>query len=429
MILFAIGIATFAVLLILGAPIFLAMLCSGMWIFLVVLGMPATTIAQMLVSNIDVFSLMAIAPFVLAGNLMTHGGASKAMVNMTEAFIGKVPGGLGLVAIFSCSAFAAMCGSTIATSAAVGAMLVSPMKEKGYPRSFSTALLATSGTLGIMIPPSINFIIYGGIVSESIPTLFVAGILPGILLVSLLSALTIWYSKEKKISSDKTFDTRDKIILFLKAAPAIGLIFVIMVPIYTGLCTPTESAAIAVVYSFLVSRYVYGELTNEKLWESLVSAAKTTGMLLIIITSGLLFGGSLVSFGVAEAISNWIIGSGFTWWQFLIAVNIIWLLLGFVMESTSVLVIMVPLIIGLFIPLGISPIHFGVLCVLNTEIALITPPVGINLYVMSSVGKVSVETVIKGIWPFVVILLFGLLLITYIPDISLFLPRIFGFIS
>ncbi|RLB29561.1 MAG: C4-dicarboxylate ABC transporter permease [Deltaproteobacteria bacterium] len=429
MILFILGIVIFGVLLVLGTPIFIAMLCGGMWIFLVALQCPLAMIAQMLVSNIDVFSLMAIAPFVLAGNLMAHSGASRALVNMTEAFLGRVPGGLGIVAVLSCSVFAAMCGSTIATSAAIGSMLVQPMSEKGYPRSFSTALLATSGTLGIMIPPSINFIIYGGIVSASIPTLFMAGVVPGLLLMGILAALTVWYSKGKGISSDKSFSWQEKLLYFGRACPALGLIFVIMAPIYTGLCTPTESAAIAVVYAFLVGRFYYRKLTYSQLWVSLVSAAKTTAMLLIIISSGLLFGGALVAHGMAEMISNWIIRSGFTWWQFLIVVNIIWLLLGFLMESTSVLVIMVPLIIGLFKPLGISPIHFGVLCVLNTEIALITPPVGINLYVMSSVGKVPVESVVKGIWPFVIALLLGLIAITYIPQMSLFLPKALGLLE
>lgn len=428
MALFLIGIAVFAVLLVIGAPIFIAMICGGMWIFLIVQHAPIASIAQMLVNNIDVFSLMAIAPFVLAGNLMSNSGASRALVNMTEAFIGRLPGGLGIVAIVSCAVFAAMSGSTIATSAAIGAMLIKPMSEKGYPKTFSTALLATSGTLGIMIPPSINLIIYGGIVSASVPALFMAGVVPGIILVGILSSVTIFASRGRGYASEKSFTWRDRARYFRQAAPALGLMVVIMVPIYAGLCTPTESASLAVIYAFLVSRFFYKELTWRETWSALLGAAKTTGMLLIIISSGLLFGGSLVSYGIAEKISQFILESGFSWWQFLIIVNMIWLMLGFVMESTSVLVIMVPLIISIFAPLGISPIHFGILCVLNTELALITPPVGINLYVMSSVGEVPVETVIRGIWPFILALVAGLIIITYVPELSLFLPRIMGLI-
>ena len=423
------GVVVFALLLVFGAPIFMAMVCGGAVMLLLGLGMPPEMVAQKLVTNIDVFTFMAIAPFILAGNLMTHGGASRALVDMMESFVGRLPGGLGMVAVLSCALFAAMCGSTIATSAAVGAMLLAPMVEKGYPKGFICALIATAGTIGIMIPPSINMVIYGGIAEESVPALFMAGFIPGIMLTAMLAGMTVFLSRGKGYVSGRSFTWRDRGQAVLRSLPAIGMIAVIMVPIYTGLATPTEAAALSVVYGFLIGRFYYRGLTWQGTREAIIDATRTTAMLLVIIASGLLFGAGLVAYGAAEVISNFAVQAGLNWWQFLLMINVIWLLLGFVMESTSVMVIMVPLILKAFAPLGISRVHFGILGVLNTELALITPPVGINLYVMSAVGKVPVDTVIRNIWPFVAVLFVGLLIITYFPNLSLFLPTAMGLIK
>ena len=423
------GVAVFFVLLALGAPIYISLLCGAMLVMIFGLGMPSHMVIQTMVAKIDVFAFMAIAPFILAGNMMSKGGASRAMVNLVEPFVGRFPGGLAIVAVLSCSLFAAMSGSTLATSAAMGAILVGPMTEKGYPKGFVAALLACAGTLGIMIPPSINLIIYGGLTEQSVPILFMAGPIVGIMLAAMLCGTVVLLCRGKEYAIGRRFTWGERWRASLKGLPSILMFFIIMVPIYSGLCTPTEAASISCVYAFLIGRFVYRELNWKKAWEATKDAARTTAIILIIITCGMTFGSGLIAFGLPTLITNFLITHGVVSWQFLLLCILIWVALGFVMESTTVMVILVPLIVEVFPVLGISPIHFGIITVLCTEIALITPPIGANLYVMSSVSGVSIDEIVRKIWPFVVVMFIGLIVVTFWEGLPLWLPRVLGMLN
>lgn len=425
----AIAMVVWLLLFAMRAPLFMCFLYGGSLMFIYGFGLPPETICIRLVGSIDSFTFMAIAPFILSGSLMARGGSSRALVDMMEAFLGRVPGGLGMAAVLSCSIFAALSGSTVATSAAIGSMMVFPLAKRGYPLGFSSAIIATAGTLGIMIPPSITLVIYGGLTMESVPALFMAGVIPGLIITASLSGLVVFMSRNKGYVSGDRYTWRQKWRAFFRAVPAIGQIAVIMVPIYTGISTPTEAAAISVIYAFFVSRYYYKELTRQQIWDAVIDSTKTTAMILIIVASGITFGAADVAFGLADIISDFVTHAGFNWWQFLMVVNAIWFVLGCFIDTVTTMVLVIPLIIPVFASLGISPIHFGVLSVLNTELALITPPVCLNVYVMSGISKVPMETIIKYIWPFIIVLIGDLLLITYLPELSLVLPTAMNLIK
>jgi C4-dicarboxylate transporter DctM subunit len=414
-------------LLFTGMPISIALGLTVLAFLALVSSLSLETIAivsQKLFTGLDNFVIMAIPFFVLSGALLSAGGAARRIIRFATALVGWMPGGLAMAAVLSCAFFAAISGSSPATVVAIGSIMLPAMVEQGYSKRFAVGVLATSGGLGILIPPSIVLVIYGVSTSESIGKLFIAGIVPGLVMALALLAVTYGVARWHRFPTLPRASLREIGQAFREAAWGLGLAVVVIGGIYGGFFTPTEAAAVSAVYAFFVAVFVYRELPLAKVPRVLLEAANMSAMLLYIITNAILFSFLLTTENIPQQLAQWIIDQGLTPWMFLLFVNVLLFFAGDFMEPSSILLILAPLFLPVAMKLGIDPIHLGIIMTINMELGMITPPVGLNLYVASGLAKMGLTEVTKAAAPWILVVTAVLLLVTYVPEISLWLPQL-----
>jgi C4-dicarboxylate transporter DctM subunit len=413
-----------ALLMLTGMPISIALGLTVLTFLFTMTQVPLESVALKLFTGIEKFEIMAIPFFILAGTFLTHGGVARRMIRFATALVGHLSGGLALGGVVACALFAAVSGSSPATVVAIGSIILPAMVKQGYPKKFGVGVIGTSGALGILIPPSIVMVIYAVTVNASIGRLFIAGIVPGLMLAGLLVLVTWFVALKRKYPRLPRSSFKELATAFRESLWGLLLIVVVIGGIYTGIFTPTEAAAMSAVYAFWVSVYMYKDLTLKQVPKVLLDSANLSAMILYIITNAVLFSFLLTNEQIPQALSEWITGMGLEPWVFLIVVNILLLIAGNFMEPSSVLLITAPILFPVAMKLGIDPIHFGIIMVVNMEIGMITPPVGLNLYVASGIANMGLTEVTKACAPWILVMLAFLLLITYVPAISLWLPNL-----
>ncbi len=412
----------FFLLLLTTTPISVALGLSTFLYFFYYTTIPLTQVPDTLFNALNTFTLMAIPFFILAANIMTHGGISRRLTEAANAAVGRFPGGLAMTAVISCMFFAAISGSSPATVVAVGTLLIPAMVKANYGQDFSTGLVATSGSLGILIPPSIPLIVYGIATEESIGDLFLAGVVPGLFAGLLLLGLVIFIARRRGLRGQELPMTgRERVRAFRDATLGLLLPIFVLGGIYGGFFTPTEAAAMAVLYALVVSLFIYREINLRDLVKITVRSARMSAMIMFIIANAILFSFVLTSERIPDAITNLLIGMDLSQWAFLLVINIFLLIVGAFMETSSAILILAPILFPVATQLGVNPIHLGIIMVMNLEIGMITPPLGLNLFVASGLSGLSVIRVAKAALPTALVLLFALFLVTYIPGISLWL--------
>jgi C4-dicarboxylate transporter, DctM subunit len=416
-------------LMLTGMPISISLGLTVLSFLFFMTQVPIESVALKLFTGIEKFEIMAIPFFILAGNFLTHGGVARRMIKFATSMVGHWYGGLGLGGVLACALFAAVSGSSPATVVAIGSILMPAMVKAGFPNRFGAGIITTSGALGILIPPSIVMVMYSVSTNTSVGALFMAGVIPGLLLAFLLG-LTTWYRAKKfnyprqpKASWPERWDA------FKKAVWGLLLIIVVMGGIYTGIFTPTEAAAMSAVYAFFVAVFVYRDMGLKDVPKVLLSSANMSAMLLYIITNAVLFSFLMTHENIPQEMADWMMGTGIGVIGFLIMANILLLLAGNFMEPSSIVLILAPILFPIAIKLGIDPVHFGIMMVVNMEVGMCHPPVGLNLYVASGITKMGITELTIAVWPWLLTMLGFLLLVTYWPTLSLWLPRHLGMIS
>jgi len=369
------------------------------------------------------YTLMAIPFFVLAGNLMSTGGVAKRMVRFAIAAVGHLRGGLAIASILACMLFAAVSGSSPATVVAVGSIVIAGMVKNGYTKEFAAGVICNAGTLGILIPPSIVMVVYAAVTEVSVGRMFMAGVVPGIMLGLMLMLAVWWRAGKLQITPPAKASGKEVLRAFRDSMWGLALLVIIMGGIYGGVFTPTEAAAVSAVYALVVAVWVYRDLRLRDLPEVFLESSKTTVMIMFIVANALLFAHVLTTERIPQVIAEQIMAVGMSPWMFLLVVNIILLIAGNFMEPTGIILILAPILFPIATQLGIDPIHLGVIMVVNMEIGMVTPPVGLNLFVTSGVTGMNLVQVTKAALPWLTVLLVFLVLVTYIPAISLALPN------
>ena len=403
--------------LVVNVPVGIAIGVSSLAAVLADGRLSSTYIVQQLVTSADSFPLMAIPLFILAGELMSAGGVSKRILNVCNVFFGRITGGLAIVTVIVCMFFAAVSGSGPATVAAVGSMVVPTMLEKGYSKSFTLALIATAGSIGVVIPPSIPMVIYGVSTSTSISGMFMAGFLPGILIgIGLIICCYFYCKKQGWKGDDRRYTVKEKLAAVWDAKWALINPVIILGGIYAGIFTPTEAAAVAAVYAFICGTFIHRELNIKNIFDPIAASCSTTGTTMVIIGCATAFTKILTIQRIPDMITKGISG---------LTTNLLLLIVGCFMDTTPAMMVLSPILLPIALSIGMNPIHFGVIMVVNLAIGFITPPLGINLFVAARVGREPLETVTSGIMRFMVVMLICLLLITFIPAISMLIPNLF----
>lgn len=409
---------------IIGVPIAIAMgLASAVAIWWDG-GTPLIVLVQRSFTSIDSFPLMAIPFFVLAGVIMEHGGISKRLITFANALTGHFSGGLAFVTIVTSMFFAAISGSSAATTAALGSILIPAMISRGYHRNFAGSVQSVSGELGVILPPSIPLILYGISTETSIGDLFMAGFFPGLLIAASLMITVIIIAKKRKYPSEQRKSGRELWLAFKESFLALLMPVIILGGIYGGVFTATEAAGVAVLYSFIIGVFVYREIKFKQLMQIFTSSVVTTSAIMFILASAGLFGWILTREGIPQQVAQFFINFSDSAIVFLLLVNVFLLLIGMFMETNASIIILAPLLLPVAVQLGIDPVHFGIIMIVNLALGMCTPPVGINLFISSSIAKINLIQIAKGMVPFYIALLINLLLITFIPQISLFLPNL-----
>jgi C4-dicarboxylate transporter DctM subunit len=427
-------------LMLTGMPISIALGLTVLTFLFFLTNVPIEAVALKLFTGIESFEIMAIPFFILAGNFLTHGGVARRMIKFATSMIGHWYGGLGLAGVMACALFAAVSGSSPATVIAVGSIILPAMVQQGFPKRFGAGVIATSGALGILIPPSIVMVLFavstGGsvaidpegkrVLSASVGQLFMAGVIPGLMLATMLG-ITTWYRAWKnnyprlpKASWGET------LIAFKDSVWGLLLIVIVLGGIYSGWFTPTEAAAVSAVYAFVIAVFIYKDMTLRDVPRVLLSSANMSAMILYIITNAVMFSFLMTSEQIPQAMTQWIKASGLGWVEFLLIVNILLLIAGNVMEPSSIVLITAPILFPIAAGLGIHPIHLGILMVVNMEVGLCHPPVGLNLYVASGIAKMGITELTIATLPWLITMLVFLVMVTYIPELSLWLPRMLG---
>ena len=368
------------------------------------------------------YTLMAIPFFVLAGNLMSTGGVAKRMVVFAIAAVGHLRGGLAIASILACMLFAAVSGSSPATVVAIGSIVIAGMVKNGYPKEFAAGVICNAGTLGILIPPSIVMVVYAAVTEVSVGRLFMAGVIPGIMLGLMLMVAVWWRAGKLNIKPPPKASTGELLRALRESMWGLALLVIIMGGIYGGVFTPTEAAAVSAVYALVIAVFVYKDLGLKDLPHVFLESAKTTVMLMFIVANALLFAHVLTTERIPQVIAEQIMAMGMSPWMFLAVMNIILLVAGNFMEPTGIILILAPILFPIATQLGIDPIHLGVIMVVNMEIGMVTPPVGLNLFVTAGVTGMNLVQVTKAALPWLSVLLVFLLIITYVPIISTGLP-------
>ena len=413
-------------LMLTGMPISIALGLTVLTFVFTMTQVPIESVALKLFTGIERFEIMAIPFFILAGTFLTHGGVARRMINFAASMVGHWHGGLALAGIVACAMFALVCGSSVATVVAIGSIVLPEMVRRGYPRDFGAAVITVAGSLGILMLPSIPKVIYAIATNTSIGALFVAGLLPGIMLTTMLCSVT-WYIARKRgypRMPRESWATRWK--LFRESVWGLMLVVIIIGGIYSGLFTATEAAAMAAVYSFIVSVFIYKAMPLRDTRKVLLTAANMSAMLLYIITNAALFSFILTNENIPNAMAGWILAKDLGWVGFLLLANVLLLIAGNFMDPSSVILIMAPILYPAAVVLGINPVHLGILIDVNMEVGLCHPPVGLNLYVASGISRVGITQLTKAVIPWLVTMLIFLVIVTYWPWLTLVLPRAMG---
>lgn len=418
--------ALLAVLMLTGMPISISLGLTVLTFLFTMTEVPIESVALKLFTGIEKFEIMAIPFFILAGNFLTHGGVARRMINFASSMVGHWHGGLALAGVVACALFAAVSGSSPATVVAIGSILLPAMVKQGYPKAFGVGVIGTSGGLGILIPPSIVMVIYAVSTNSSIGKLFIAGIVPGLLLAAVLLGVTWAVAKKRNYPRMAKASWGQRFAALRESIWGLLLIVVVIGGIYSGIFTATEAAAMSAVYAFIVALFIYKDLTWKQVPKVLLDSANMSAMLLYIITNAVLFSFLLTSENIPQNLADWINHMGLSPWMFLLVVNLLLLLAGNFMEPSSVLLITAPILFPVAMALGIDPIHLGIIMTVNMEIGMITPPVGLNLYVASGIAKMGLTDVTKACAPWILVMIGYLMLITYVPAISLWLPNMLG---
>ncbi|HRD85587.1 MAG TPA: TRAP transporter large permease subunit [Rubrivivax sp.] len=413
-------------LMLTGMPISIALGLTVLVFMFTLTDVDPQTVALKLFTGIEKFEIMAIPFFILAGNFLTHGGVARRMIRFATSLVGHWAGGLGLGAVVACALFAAISGSSPATVVAVGSILIPAMVKSGYPVRFGAGVVASAGGLGILIPPSIVMVMYAVSTNSSIGALFMAGVIPGLVLAAMLLFTTWWRASKGRYPRERRASWGERLKAFRESIWGLFLIVVVMGGIYSGIFTPTEAAAMSAVYAFIVAVFVYKDLKLKDVPKTLLASANMSAMLLYIITNAILFSFLLTHENVPQAISNWLLDNGLGMIAFLLAVNLLLLVMGNFMEPSSIILITAPILFPIAMKLGIDPIHFGVMITVNMEIGMITPPVGLNLYVASGISKLGMSEMTVAVWPWLLTMLVFLIIVTYWPPLTTWLPRALG---
>ncbi len=415
-------------LMLTGMPVSISLGLTVLTFLFTMTRVPIESVAMKLFTGIENFEIMAIPFFILAGNFLTHGGVARRMINFATSLVGHWHGGLGLAGVVACALFAAVSGSSPATVVAIGSILLPAMIKAGFPKRFGAGVITTSGALGILIPPSIVMVMYAVATNTSVGALFMAGVVPGLVLAGMLGAVTWYRARKFDYPRQASATWGERWIAFRKAIWGLLLIVVVMGGIYTGIFTPTEAAAMSAVYAFLVAVFVYKDMGLKQVPKVLLDSANMSAMLLYIITNAVLFSFVMTNENIPQALAQWLLDKGFGDVGFLLAVNVLLLLAGNVMEPSSIVLIMAPILFPVASSLGINPVHFGILMTVNMEVGMCHPPVGLNLYVSSGITKMGITELTIAVWPWLLTMLTFLMLVTYWPNLSLWLPRALGMI-
>jgi C4-dicarboxylate transporter DctM subunit len=418
-------LALFALLL-LRVPIAISLGLSSILTLLLFAEQSLVALAQRFFSALQVYPLLAIPFFILAGAFMTTGGVAKRMIAFANSLVGHFRGGLALAALLACALFAAVSGSSPATVVAVGSIMIAGMARSGYTREFAAGLICNAGTLGILIPPSIVMVVYGAVTETSVGDLFIAGIVPGLMLTVMFMIGVALLARRLDLPRQPRASWRTVLRSGRDAVWGLLLVVIILGGIYSGVFTPTEAAAVSAVYAFLIAVFVYRDVRVHEVPRVIADAAKVTAMLMFIIGNAYLFAFVLTTEQVPQAVSQSITELGLPPWAFLVMLNLLLLAAGSFMEATSVVLIFAPIVFPIAVALGIDPIHLGIIMTVNMEIGMITPPVGLNLFVTSGVAQLPVTKIIRAAAPWLAVLLAALLVVTYVPWLSLVLPRALG---
>ena len=417
------------VLMLTGMPISISLGLTVLSFLFFLTQVPIESVALKLFTGIEKFEIMAIPFFILAGNFLTHGGVAKRMIRFATAMVGHFYGGLGLGGVLACALFAAVSGSSPATVVAIGSILLPAMVKAGFPSRFGAGVITTSGALGILIPPSIVMVMYSVSTNTSVGALFMAGVIPGLMLAFMLG-LTTWYrARSNNYPRMPKASWAERLKALRESIWGLLLIVIVMGGIYTGMFTPTEAAAMSAVWAFVCAVFIYKDLGLKDVPRVLLSSANMSAMLLYIITNAVLFSFLMTHENIPQAMADAMIGTGVGVIGFLLIANILLLAAGNFMEPSSIVLILAPILFPIAVKLGIDPVHFGILMVVNMEVGMCHPPVGLNLYVASGITKMGITELTIATWPWLLTMLVFLVIVTYWPPLSLWLPRQLGMIS
>ena len=423
-------VVSFVVLLSMGVPISFSIGISSLLTMLFSINtIPSfTTISQRMATGLDSFALLAIPFFILAGQLMNSGGIARRLIDFAKVLVGKLPGGLAFVNIMAAMLFGAISGSAVAAASAIGGFMTPVMKKEGYDESFSAAVNITSATTGLIIPPSNVLIVYslasGGV---SIAALFLAGYIPGIVIGLSLMLVAFVHAKRKNYKVSVSFTFGDAVKKFLDAIPSLLLIVIVIGGIVAGYFTATEASAIAVLYAFVLSVFVYKEVKFSDLPQILLSSASTTAIVMLLVGTSMAMSWVMAYENIPQNVAAALLTLSQDKIVIMIIINFVLLAVGTFMDMTPAILIFTPIFLPVAIQLGIDPIHFGIIMVMNLSIGLCTPPVGSVLFVGCSVANLSIVKVIKPLLPMFIAMMISLLLVTYLPELSLYLPKLLGF--
>ncbi|RBW41392.1 TRAP transporter large permease [Psychromonas sp. B3M02] len=414
----------FFILLLLGLPIYGSLAFSVVGAMEVTNTMDPTIVPMRMFSGMNNFSLMAIPFFILAAELMRVGGLSARLIKLAQVLIGWAPGGLASAAVLSCLFFGSISGSSPATVVAIGSIMFPALVAAGYSKRFSIGLLTTAGTLGPIVPPSIALIIYGSVTSTSVGQLFAAGILPALLLGGLIIVYCMVYSKIKKYPNAPFPTFKEVVAAFKGSAWGLGLPTILLGGIYSGVFTATESAAVACAYGLFVGMFIYKQVNAKALWEILQTTGLTSGSLLLITAGASAFSWLLTMTGSASLLANSVLSLSDSSVVITALLNVIMLIAGFFLDSVSAIIVLAPLMLPIATDVGIDPVHFGIINLVNYSVGMITPPVGLNLFVAVAISKMNLLEIFRGCIPFLTIMIIGLVIITYVPWLSLAIPSL-----
>ncbi|WBY02032.1 TRAP transporter large permease [Ramlibacter tataouinensis] len=412
------------VFMVLGMPIAIALGLSSLATILLFAQDSLASLSLKLYETSEHYTLLAIPFFILGGSFMTTGGVARRMIRFANACIGHLRGGLAMASVMACMLFAAVSGSSPATVVAVGSIVIAGMVKAGYPQSFAAGVICNAGTLGILIPPSIVMVVYGAATETSVGKLFMAGVIPGILLGLCLMVAIYIRARILDLPRQPRATLRDVLTSGRDSLWGLLLVVIILGGIYGGIFTPTEAAAVAAVYAFIIAVFVYRDIGMRDVPRVLLESGKVTIMLMFIVANALLFAHVLTTERIPQTIAETIVGWGMPAWQFLVVVNILLLIAGMFMEPTGIILILAPILFPIAMRLGIDPVHLGIIMVVNLEIGMVTPPVGLNLFVTAGITRMTIMTVARAALPWTLVLLAFLIFVTYVPSVTLLLPNL-----